>query len=105
MKRLCKDIEVGAMLALEVIDNNTMTDWVDKDEAQTLTPISLLINGEFLGENKEFIYIADMGCSNDLVKNVHVVPKAVIVWMDVVMKVKRIYETNKFDKCFNKVKK
>jgi len=100
MKKLCKNIKPGTFVALEVVDNSTATNWSEKDGARKVPPMSLLYWGEFLGENDDFIHIAGMGGSEGAVKDIHVICKTYIMWIDVVTKVNRIYKTDKFDKYF-----
>lgn len=100
MKMLCKDVPQDTLIVLEVVDNSIDERWYAPDEIKNIPPVSLLYRGQFVHEDKEFIRIADVGVSTGGLKNIHVIPKAGIVWIDVVTKVKRIYENKVFEACF-----
>ena len=97
MKKLCKDVVVGNIIALEVVDNSTTIEGRTIYEAQRERPVTLLHVGYFISEDKEFIRIVDFKCSDETCRYVHIIPKQNIMWIDLVTKVKQIYRTDRFE--------
>lgn len=97
MKKLCKNIEVGTVLVIEAIDHSTYIDLMPLSEAKEAFPLTLLYIGVFLSEDKEFIRMASMRTSTTKCKYIHIIPKACVMWIEVVVKTEDIYNIDKFD--------
>lgn len=95
MKKFCKDIEFGSVIVVEALDNYTDTDWIDKDTIlkEEFTPITLMYEGIFLKETPYFLTINSCQGNNGLLRYTHVIPKSLILWIDVVKKTKEIYRS------------
>ena len=99
MKKICKDVEFGDLISMEVIDISSIEGWCDMETAKSLTPWRMMAAGFFISEDDDFVRVAGLFFSADESRcgGVRCIPKSLIVQLGKIDKMKKIYETDKFD--------
>lgn len=103
MKKICNDVDFGDLISMEVIDISSAEGWCDVETAKSLPPWRVMISGYFVSEDDYFVRIAGFVSSADENRcgGVRCIPKSLIIQLGKTIKMKKLYETEKFNNYYD----